>query len=142
MAEPLINGESQPEDVRASLAALISKNKKDILAKKPEQLLQGAQVLVADQLFESATFSSFKDDRGQENYNLKINVSEDARKRLWKYSRNTNGFELLLIVDGIAVAAPRITTPLNGRDLTITKLREKSLVEKTISAIKEAQNGN
>lgn len=141
IATPLVNGENKPEDVRASLQSQIDEKRKKSLADKPERLLRGAQVLVADQLFEGASYRGYKDDRGADNFDLKIQVSEEARKRLWKYSRDTQGFELLLVVDGIAVAAPRITTQLNGREVTITKLKEQSLVERTIEAIKEAQNG-
>ena len=142
IAESIMNGETQPENVQKALESQIDESRKKSLAEKPEQLLRNAQVLVADKLFEGASYRSYKDDRGQDTFDLTINVTEDARKRLWKYSRNTEGFELLLVVDGIAVAAPRITTQLNGRDVTITKLKEKSLVERTIAAIKDAQKGN
>lgn len=141
LAKPILEGKNTPENVRQSIQKLIDDAKKQELAAKPERLLQGAQVLVTDDLFEGASSSEYRDDRGKELFDLNIKVNEEGRKRLWKYSRDTKGFELLLVVDGIAVAAPRITTELSGRDVTIKRLQEKSLVDKAVETIQEAAKG-
>ncbi len=141
LAEPIWNGESEPENVRNSLENLISQNRKSQLAEKPERVLQGAQVLVTDQLFTGISSTSYKDDRKRDYYQLNFDVNEEGRKRLWKYSRDTNGFELLVVVDGIAIAAPRITTPLNGSTVAIRGLQDKTLVDKTIVAVNAKKSG-
>lgn len=142
LAKPILSGENSPENVRRELERLVGPERKKSLAEKPERLLQGAQVLVADSLFEGASYETYEDDRGEKTYNLKIKVNEEARKRLWKYSRDTKGFELLVVVDGIAVAAPRIITELSGREVTVSKLKDKALAERTVEAINNASKGS
>lgn len=136
-AEPVLTGKTKPENVKGAIEELIGEKRKKALAAKPEQVLQGAQVLVTDSMFTSAGSRTYKDERERDLYDLQIGVTDDARKRLWKYSRNTHGFDLLLVVDGIAIAAPRITTELNGSTVTIAGLQEQSLVERTVQSIKE-----
>ena len=142
LALPILNGENQPEDIRNALRVLVGEERKSTLARKPERLLQGAQVLAKDELLEGASYQSYEDERGDMNFNLKIGVTDEARKRLWKYSRNTQGFELLVVVDGIAVAAPRIATQLNGREVTVSKLKDEPLVQRTVDAINEVSKGS
>lgn len=141
MASKLWDGTEKPDEIKGALQNLISEERKKRLAAKPEQLLQGAQVLVTDNLFTSATFRNYKDDRKRDYYDLILGVNEEGKKRLWKYSRNTNGFELLVVIDGIAIAAPRITTPLNGNSVTIKGLQDKALVEKAVATINGTKPG-
>lgn len=131
IALPLLKGEKPKEDVKEGLEILISQSRKNRLAVKPERLLQGAKVLAADAMFTDAKWSSYKDDREVDQYTLTLGVTDDARKSLWQYSRGTKGFELLLVVDGVAVAAPRITTELSGKEIQIKGLTDEGLVRRT-----------
>lgn len=136
VARQFMNGEMGKEDVRKSLERFISQKEKDRLAAQPEQLLQSAQVLINDSLITSAGSELRLDEKGKDLITLKIGLNDEGRKRLWKYSRNTQGFALLVVVNGVAIAAPRISTELSQSEISITGLREKRLVDGAVNAIK------
>lgn len=142
IAFKITKGNQPKENVRAALESLISESKKSGLARRPEQVLQGAVVLVNKSMVESATTSQRKDEKGNPIYTVHLNMTEDGRKRLWKYSRNQKGSNLLVVVNGIAIAAPKITTELAGRQLDLTDLREKRLVEDAVKTINELKKTN
>jgi preprotein translocase subunit SecD len=61
-------------------------------------------------------------------HDLTINMTEEGRRRLWQYSKSRVGTQLLLIADGIAIAAPRIQHELAQGNLTITQMRDEVLL--------------
>ncbi|QYK54524.1 MAG: hypothetical protein KF824_06385 [Fimbriimonadaceae bacterium] len=136
IARKFISGEMGKEDIRKSLERFISPQEKERLAAQPEQLLQSAQVLINDSLITSAASELRQDEKGKDLITLKIGLNDEGRKRLWKYSRNTQGFALLVVVNGVAIAAPRISTELSQSEISITGLREKRLVDDAVTAIK------
>lgn len=131
------NDPATKEDVRKSLSNLISDSKKKSLAQGPEQVLQGATVLVNNSMVDGAKYTTRNDDKGNPIYTIRLTMNEEGRKRLWKYSRNSKGSNLLVVVNGVAIAAPKITTELAGRELDLTDLREKRLVEDAVDTINE-----
>ncbi len=137
LAMKITRGETSKENVKAALEQIISESRQKSLAAKPEQILLGAEVLVNDSMLTTADFRTYKDDKEKELYALQVGLTEEGRKRMWKYSRNTKGFALLVVVDGIAIAAPRISTELAQHEVSITGLRDKTLVEEAVNAIKE-----
>lgn len=124
------------EDVRQKLSQLISEEKKSLLAEKPEQVLRGAAVLVNETMISGASTSVRKDEKGNNIYTIHLQMTDEGRLRLWKYSRKRKGSHLLVVVNGVAIAAPRVTTELAGHSLDLTDLKDRRLVEDAVSQIK------
>jgi len=142
VARKVFEGKSAKENVREKLEKLIAEDMKKQMSERPEQVLQGADVLVNESLLKNATTSVRKDEKGNEIFTIHLNMTEEGRKRLWKYSRNRKGSNLLVVVNGVAIAAPKITTELAGKQLDLTDLRDKRLVDdavKEINALKTSQ---
>jgi hypothetical protein len=139
-ADKLLANPGSKEDVRANLESLIREEKIFSYSKRPEQVLQGAQVLINETMVKGATQSVRKNSKGEDLFTVRVAVTDEGRKRLWKYSRNQKGSRLLVVVNGVAIAAPAITTELAGYTVDLTDLREKRLVEdaiKTIESLKQ-----
>jgi hypothetical protein len=73
---------------------------------------------------------------------LTLRLTEDGRMRLWKYSHDHPGFQLLLTVDGVAIAAPRISTELVEPQVTLTQVRSETLVQDATDLIQSLTQGN
>ncbi|MFM9873161.1 MAG: hypothetical protein ACKVQS_06810 [Fimbriimonadaceae bacterium] len=142
VAQKYLDGTAVKEDVRLKLKKLIAEDSKLQMSERPEQVLQGADVLVNESMVENATSTVRKDDKGNDVFTIHLNMTEEGRKRLWKYSRNRKGSSLLVVVNGVAIAAPKITTELAGKQLDLTDLRDQRLVEDTLKEIKELKKSN
>lgn len=123
------------EDVAGKLAQMISSDKKSELSRSPEQVLRGALVLVNESMVGNVTTSTRKDDKGNDIYTIHLQMTEEGRLRLWKYSRQRKGSQLLVVVNGVAIAAPKITTELAGHSLDLTDLKDRRLVEDAVAQI-------
>ena len=130
----LANGEKRKENVAESLKRIIDPANNAELARPAQQVLENAKVVVTDNFIERASYRSYQSGRDQLN-DITIHLNDEGRKRLWQYSRHRVGFQLLLIVDGVAIAAPRISHELAQGELQITQLPDKILVEDAVNAI-------
>jgi hypothetical protein len=115
------------ENVTDSLKARFADSQKKELAFNPARLISSAFVVASDQHFAGAKATHYKDNRGYPRSDLAITMTEAGRKRLWKYSVDRSGFQLMLIVNGVAIAAPRITTELAERTINIVALPDPPL---------------
>lgn len=141
-AKKVFDGESSREDVKASLEQILSDVNKTRLSEPAEQLLARAHVLINDNQVVGASSMEAKDDKGKDVITLQIKLTDEGRKRLWKYSRNQKDFALLVVVDGVAISAPRVTTELSESTVNLTGLREKRLVDDTIKSIEGLKGSN
>lgn len=135
-ARKIESGELRKEDVRAFLEEKLSKSRAASLARKPQSLLASATVVVNDAHVEDARYRAYEDADGRPVYDLTVEVDDEGRRRLWQYSKTRVGTQLLLCSDGIAVAAPRIGHELAQGELTITRMKEKFLVEQAVALFK------
>ncbi|MBC8065970.1 MAG: hypothetical protein H7Y17_14145 [Chlorobia bacterium] len=127
-------GEGQKEDVRKSLNRLIDAESNAELARPAQQVLKSATVVVTDVHIAKASSRNYI--AGSETLNdLTIEMTDEGRKRLWQFSRKKVGSQLLLIVDGVAIAAPRIRHELAQGELQITQMPDKVLVQDAVDAI-------
>jgi hypothetical protein len=131
---------TKKENVRKALEAYLDKNKLAELKQRPEQILRSAKVVLNESFIPDATYTTSKNADGGVMHQLSIKLSDEGRKRLWQYSRKKVGTQLLLIVDGIAIAAPRIGHELSQGDLTITQLPDEVLVREAVAGIKGTGN--
>ncbi|MBX7135592.1 MAG: hypothetical protein K1X67_23235 [Fimbriimonadaceae bacterium] len=138
--EDLLNGQGAKEDVRKSLLARISPERAADLAAKPQRVLENAAVILNDDQIISASARTYKANK-RELTDITINLTDEGRDRLWKYSHDRQGFQLLLVVDGIAIAAPRISHELSQRDVTISQLPDASLAEEAVDLMNKKPTG-
>jgi hypothetical protein len=133
-AQKITEKKGPPEDVAKSLRNIIDPRTNEALAGPAQEILQKAFVVVTDQYIEKASFRNYKAGRDDLN-DLTIEMTDEGRQRLWQYSRKRVGSQLLLIVDGVAIAAPRISHELAQGELQITQMPDKILVQDAVDAI-------
>lgn len=146
------------ENVRFSLESRIASDRREFLKRKPYQILRNTQVLVNESHVLSASFETYPAGRNTFLNNITIELTDEGRMQLWKYShdnkkpgrtdnflnlfrsknRPAKGFQLLFIVDAIAIAAPEITSDLAERKILIKGVPSKELVENAVNLLNEA----
>lgn len=135
-AQKIADGISQKQNIRGILKSRIDPSRLRQFAELPERLLNSIQIILNDDQFEGAEYSSrHTPSSNQTTYDLRIRLTPEGKNRLWRYSRGKVGTQLLLIWNGIAVAAPRIDHELAESEVTITQLGEERLVKDTVEAI-------
>lgn len=129
------------EDIAQSLRSRI-----DIAALErrfvPDALnvLKSSTVLLNETFINRASFSEQPGPEGKPVYDIAIDVNEEGRQRLWQFSRKHQGVQLLLVVDGIAIAAPRVRGELTLPQVTIKQVPDRSLVEDAVELINSLRN--
>jgi hypothetical protein len=135
-AREVLEDESRREDVRRSIQARIDPARLAQFAKAPEQVLANSNVLVTENHITRADYRSYNSTRGT-MHDLTVKLTPEGRDRLWQYSRGRVNSQLLLIVNGIAIAAPRIQHELAQGELTITQMPDEVLVRDAVEIINE-----
>lgn len=141
-AQATLDGSQQKEDVAYSLRSRIDEFKAKRLAEGPERILANINVLVNESHMTGASFDSYPGPNRSILCNVKLRLTDDGRKRLWLYSHQKPGFQLLLTVNGVAVAAPVITTELAEPEVTLVKVPSKDQVEEAVLTINKLASGN
>lgn len=130
----VLNGEDQRENIRKSLEDLTDPALSASRVAPVERLLQKASVVVNSRMIAGASYVARNTNDGTV-YDLTIRLTEDGRKRLWKYSHDRVGTQILLVADGTAIAAPRISHELSEGELVIRQMRDESLVKDAVDTI-------
>lgn len=132
----VLNGERKKEDVRLALKSRYSPGRIKSLIEKPQNLLDNSTILITDSHLDGATVDEYQ--AGRKMYaDITLNVNDEGRMRLWKYSHEHPGFQLLLVVDGLAYAAPRISNELAERYIQITRMTEPDMAKEAVTRIQE-----
>lgn len=122
------------ENVAETLKDMLSPQSLATLAVGPEHVLQGATVVINDSMITDASYSTYQTTSGK-SHDLSIHLTGEGSDRLWKYSKGKVGTQLLLVADGIAIAAPRIRYELSERSLVITQMPDETLVKEAVDMI-------
>lgn len=136
----VLSGEVAKEDIGKSILDLLDGSHNAEYAGHAERVLQSAKVVCTSALIKHASFTSYEAG-GQHLNDLTIELTDEGRKRLWQYSHNKVGSQLLLIVNGVAIAAPRIRHELAQGELVITQMPDKISVQDAVDAI-NGKSGN
>ncbi len=131
-ATRILEGRIEAEDVEQSLRDLIDAKKLAYLTRIPEDILKSAEVIVNESSITGADYTGYQASDGKERFDLKIRLDNEGRMRLWKYSRDRVGSQILLVVNGIPIAAPRIGHELAQRELTIRQMPDEVLVREAV----------
>jgi hypothetical protein len=140
-AQAVIDDPKLREDVKHALEARISEDRTKDLAAKPTRVLSNAEVILNDDHIESATYRNYRASDKRDLNDITINLTDEGRKRLWKYSHGRSGFQLLLVVNGVAIAAPRISHELSQSDVTVSQLPDESLVKEAVDLMNQKSRG-
>jgi len=141
LAREVMQDPSRKENVRRSLEALIDPGRAAGYADRPQRLLANATVLITQNQIESAQVQEVRGNDGRVRYNLSLSLTPEGQKRLWKYSRGRQGFQLLLISDGVAIAAPTIRHELSERSVVIERIPDRRLVMEAAKLMNEHDSG-
>jgi len=133
-AEPQMNDPSKRENVRKALLIRLAPANAKELAEYPQHILESAFVIVNDSLIDSASYRSYETTNGKTN-DLTIELTDEGRRRLWQFSEDRIGTQIMFINDGIAYAAPKINHELSQGELTITQMPDERLVKEAVAAI-------
>lgn len=133
-AKALLEHPDKRENVRQTLLDRISDKIARQRAEPVERILKSATVVINESHITSASSRSYDTSDGERN-DLTIELTDEGRDRLWKYSRDKVGTQLLLVTEGVAIEAPRIQHVLAEGELTITQMRDKTLVAEAVNMI-------
>jgi len=122
------------EDVASSLLERISDRTSQQRAAPVERVLRSATVVVNENQILKASERTYDTSDGQRS-DLTIDLSDEGRRRLWKYSIDKVHTQLLLVANNVAIEAPRIQHVLSEDQLTITQMRDKTLVDEAVDMI-------
>jgi hypothetical protein len=124
------------ENVRQYLTDAISDAQAKSYANYPERVLKTAFVVVNSDFVDNADYSTYSSPNGKPLYQLHIHLNDEGRRRLWQYSRNRVGDQILLTSDGVGIADARIQHSLIGGDVTITNMTDQNLLDDFIKNLK------
>lgn len=69
-------------------------------------------------------------------YDLKIFLTKEAKDRLWKFS-SEGGERILVVADGVPIAAASIGTELASQELLIRQISDKTLLEDAVKLVRK-----
>ena len=128
------------EDVAGSLQTYLDSKSLARMGEPAERVLASATVVVNESMITKASYNSYSSTNGK-LHDLSIELTGEGSDRLWKYSKGRVGTQLLLVADGIPIAAPRIQHELSQRSLDITQLPDEVLVREATDLINKHMAG-
>ena len=127
------------ENVAESLRRMYSKGVMEERLETPRKLLRNATVVVNESFVDDASYRSYKTNDGHEMSDLTVDLNDEGRRRLWKFSKDRVGSQILLIADDVAIASPRITHELALSEFTVTQMPDRVLLDEAVKSIKESK---
>ena len=127
------------EDVAASISSKFSQDALAKLAKPVEDVLTAVEVLVTEKTIESAELKSAPREDGKGDiYTVILNTNDESRDRLWQYTYRRPGAQLLLVSNGVAIAAPVVRHEIKYSTVEISGISEQKLAEEALRFINTA----
>lgn len=127
-------GDEPRENVKASLMNLINPEELAKYASEPERILNSCDVVITDKFITHASYEKTPIN-GHDFFTLNVDVNDEGRKRLWQYSHNHMGDQLLLVSNGVAIAAPVIHHELFSSQLQVNQMPDEVLVQDAVQSI-------
>jgi len=126
------------QNVRSDLERLLEQSSKERFARPVESLLARTTILATEQQIVDADLREYDDPaRDRSLFALRLTLTDDARYRLWKYTRGKRGLQLLFAVDGVAVAAPIVQHEMKYSVAEILNVSDEVDARKAVQVIKE-----
>lgn len=137
-AQEMLKDPGGLEDVEASLRSRIDPARLKRMAELPEKMLNSITIILTENQIVDGSYARNTAETGKPTYDMTLNLNEDGRKRLWHYSATHQQQQLLVVWDGIAIAAPRIQGPIPFSEVQIRKIPDEGLVQDTLDAIRRS----
>ncbi len=132
-------GKSQEqENVAKSIQVRIADDVVKGYAEAAERVLAKTKIILNEDFIQDAHKDTVETDQGKTLYDLVLNLTDEGRDRLWQYSRHRVGTQLLLVVNGVAIAAPKVRHELAQSQVSITQMVDPDLVDDAVTTIKAA----
>lgn len=131
-------GKVTSQNIGAVLESMITPDSVSDYAKKAEKILKATHVILTNRQIENASDTS-QDINGDKLYTLNLNLTNNGRMRLWKYSIQHPGGTLLLVSDGIAIAAPTVNHQLMWRQVSVSQMSDPQIVSDAVQKINGAE---
>lgn len=129
------------ENLEESLLTTISDKHLAELGEGPQRVLESATIVINENQISRASYDTYDSPRGK-MHNLQIDLTPDGVDRMWYFSRNRVGTQLLVVANGIAIAAPRISHELSSSPLQIDKLQDEVLIRDAVDMINKKKGSN
>lgn len=120
------------EDIAVSLNRL-KRQAKD-LAVYPQRVLDTINIVLNDDQITGASYSS-ESAANTKVYTLTIRLTDEGKKRLWQFTRDRVGDQLLITVNGVAIAAPFIDHGIASGEIEIKGLQDETLALDAVNTI-------
>lgn len=124
------------ENIAETLRRMTSKATMESRLEAPRHVLESATVVLNERYIEDARYKSYKTAEGKQLNDLTVDLNDEGRRRLWKFSLNRVGGQILLVANDIPIAAPRIEHELALSEFTITQMPDEVLVRDAVDTIK------
>jgi len=128
------------ENVMNSIKVRISPSVVEQYAGPAEEVLKNTEVVLNESFIQNASVVQNGFKNRHPIYDLTLNLTEEGRERLWKYSLDKVHTQLLMIVNNVAIAAPRIRHQLSQSNITVTQLTDLSLAQDAVDTLNAASN--
>lgn len=135
-AKLLSEGELPKEDVAASLKRLGDRSK--IMGKFPQEILDSITPALNENQIVNARYTTEDTSKGK-RYVLVLDLTDEGRKRIWQFTRNRVNSQLLVTVNGVAIAAPYVAHGIADNEITVRGLEDESLLEDAVATINQAK---
>src|SRR2546423_8344474 len=126
------------ENVTNAIKSRISSAVTKEYAGPAEEVLKNTRVVLNETFVKNASLqqNGFRD--GKPLYDLTLNLKDEGRQRLWKYSLDKVGTQLLMIVNNVAIAAPRVRHQLSQSNITVTQMSDYGLAQDATDLLNSA----
>jgi hypothetical protein len=115
----------------------INPSRYQCISQSIQETLKKFVILLNEDHILSAHTINYKTQTNQTLCKLVFKLHEQARLRLWKFSRENPHSHILLTVDGIIIATPLIKGELSSDEVAITTFAETSLLKKVMEIIEK-----
>jgi hypothetical protein len=127
------------EDVAETLADRFDPSYAASLAEPVLKIVREVEVLVTESTIKGAHLEAAPRDDGKGDfYTIEIETDETSRDRMWQYTYRRPGSQLLLVSNGVAIAAPVVRHEIKFSTVEISGITERRLAEEALQFIKEA----
>lgn len=123
----------ETEDVASTLQQVIAGVQRSREIGKIEQIAKNSLIVVNRAMIQDASFSETSVGTNR-TFNMKLKFNDEAVKRLWKFSHEGGG-SLLVISNGVPIAAADVATVLNSSELEINKIADEKLCKNAVELL-------
>jgi len=140
-AKKVLASPKTKENIQQDIENDISDSAVATLTETPKRILKSAFIVLNDGFIKDANYDTQTSSDGKPIYSLTIDLNDEGRRRLWQYSQRRVGDQLLVVSDGIAIAAPRIHSPLMLGEITVTSMRDQTILDSFKDTLTQAKQG-